>query len=146
MVCGDLDGEARESGQRGETAARLFGVGHGVHLAEHDDQADAGEHALHHGDGDGTEPAAEARQAQDHLEQPGGQHDRAERAETELRDRLVDEHGESGGRTADLEPAAGQEADDQPADDSGDQTQFGRYSGGDGDADAHRQCDQEDDE
>lgn len=146
LVRDDLDGETGESGQLGETAARLFGVGHGVHLAQHDDQADAAEHALHHGDGDGAEPAAEARQAQYHLEQSGGQHDGAECAEAEFLDGLVDEHGESGGRSADLELAARQEADDEPADDAGDQAQFGRYSGGDGDSDAQRQRDQEDDE
>lgn len=146
LVGDDLGGETGESGQLGEPAARLFGVGHGVHLAEHDDQADAGEHALHHGDGDGAEPAAEARQAQHHLEQPGGQHDRTERAEPEFLDRLEDEHGESGGGAADLELAARQKADDEPADDAGDQAQFVRHSGGDGDADAQWQRDQEDDE
>ncbi|CAM5734560.1 hypothetical protein SBADM41S_01603 [Streptomyces badius] len=142
----DVRRETGEPGQLGETAARLFEVGHGVHLAQHDDQTDAGEHPLHHGDGDGAEPATEARQAQHDLEQSGREHDRAERAQAELLDGFEDEDGESGGRAADLEFASGEEADDESADDAGDQAQFGRDSGGDGDADAQRQRDQEDDE
>ena len=76
----------------------------------------------------------------------GGEHDHPEGGQAELRDRLEDQHGQTGRRAGDLEAAARQQTGDEAADDAGDQAEFGRYAGGDGDAHAQREGDQEDDE
>ena len=67
------------------------------------------------------------------LEQTGDQDDRAEGSDAVLPHRFVDEHGQAGGRAADLERGARQETDDEPADDAGDQSQLGRDPRGDRD-------------
>ena len=77
---------------------------------------------------------------------PAAQHEHAEHAEAVRLHGLVDEHGQPGGRAAHLEAAAGQEPGDQTAHDAGDQAEFGRDAGRDGDAHAQGQGDEEDDE
>ena len=54
-------------------------------------------------------------------------------------DRRRHEHDEGPGRPADLEPAAAEQRDEEPADDRGVETPVGRHAGGDRDRHRERQ-------
>lgn len=86
------------------------------------------------------------QRAHGELQQTGGEHDHPEGGQPELADRLEDQHGQTGRRAGDLQAAAGHQTGDEAAHDAGDQAEFGRYTGGDGDAHAQREGDQEHDE
>ncbi len=141
-----LGGEPGEPGDLRRSAAGLRDVGHGVDLAEDEDEADTGQHPLHHGDGYRPEPPAEAQRPEGDLQHTRGEHDGTERREPVLLHGLVDKDGQSGRGPADLEGTARQRADDETADDAGDQPEFGGYAGRDGDTHTQRDGDEEDDE
>ena len=56
----DVADEVRQPGDLAEPAGRRLGVGERVELPGDQHQADAGQHALHHGERDRPEPAAAA--------------------------------------------------------------------------------------
>ncbi len=145
-TAGDPGGEAGQPGDLAEAAAGLVGIGHRIHLAEDEDQSDPRQHALDHGDGYRPEPPAAAQRAEDQLQDAGREHDGAQGRHAELLHGLMDEHREPGGGAADLERTARQTADDEAADDAGDQPEFGRHSRGDGHTDTQRDGDEKDDE
>ena len=115
-------------------------------LCQHDQDADAGEHAVDHRRRDRPEPAADPQRAGQELDGARSDEDGAQRVDAVLTHELEDDDGEARGRAADLKRRAGEEADDDTADDSGDQAALGRYTGGHGDAHAEGHRHEEDDE
>lgn len=143
---GGLD-RGRDRQQRVEDLVGRGGVEEDVELLGEDDEADAGQHAEDHGGRHGAEPLAELQDAGEELQEAAQHHDPAESDEAVgLVDVIQDEHDEAGGRAADLERAAGERADDEPADDPGDEAGFRRQTAGLRDGDAQRQRHHEDDE
>ena len=120
------------------------GVDHHVHLRQHDKDADTGEHAVDHGGGRYTKPAAQAQRAGDQLDQAGEQQYRAERGHALGAHQLEHQYGEPRRRATDLQRRAREKTDHQAADDAGDQALGRRHAGGDGDAHAQRQGDEKD--
>ena len=117
-----------------------------VELAEDDGDPDRGEHGTDHGRGDCQGVAPEPGGTEHDLEETGHQGDRAGRLPPELGHRLGDDDGEAGGRAADLQWGAAEEAGDDAARRSGDQACGDRCTGGDGDAERERHGDEEDDQ
>lgn len=70
--------QSRQSGDVRGAAARGLGVGERVDLAGDQDEADAGEHAVHDGQRDGPEEAAQPQYAEGRLKKAGGQDDDAQ--------------------------------------------------------------------
>jgi hypothetical protein len=111
-----------------EAARQRLRIEQHVELADHDQHADAGEHAVDDGGRDRAEPAAEAEHAGDDLDQSGEHQDRAERRKTLIADEFEHDDGEAGGGAADLQRRSGERTDDDAADDAGDQALFGRHA------------------
>ncbi len=142
----DVGEQMGKPGQIVQAVPGCVGPGQGVELAADEDKADAGEHPVDDGGRDGTEPAAEADQAQADLEEARGEDDDAERRDAVGGHGLVHQDRESGGRAAHLQGAARHRTDQEPADNPGDQAEFGGDSGGYGDTDAQGDGDEEDDD
>jgi hypothetical protein len=144
------EGDAAQGGGDGGQVLQAVGLGlvaeQDVELARDDQHADAGQHAVHDGRRDGAEPVAQLGGAGDQLDQAGDHQDRTQHGQAVLGDDLEDDDGQAGGGTADLQGRAGQGADDDAADDAGDQAALGRDAGGDGDAHAEGHRHQEDDD
>ena len=120
----DEEEEADGFGDGGEVGeAGGFGgvVHHDVELGGEDEGADAGEHAVDDGGGDGAEELAGLEEAGGDLDEPGEQDDGAEHGDAMLLDDLEDDDGEARGWPADLQRAAGEHADNETAEDTGDE-------------------------
>lgn len=87
-------------------------------LGGEDQHADAGQHALDDRRRHGPEPLPQAKQAGEELHRPGHHHDQAQCGEAVYRNELADDHCQTGGRAADLQRTAGQQAHHQAADDA----------------------------
>ncbi|MCY1180342.1 hypothetical protein D9M73_207760 [compost metagenome] len=107
-----------------------------MHLGQHDQHADTGEHAVHHRRRRDPKPAAQAQAPGEQLQQAGQQQDRAEHRHAMLAHQFEYQHRQAGCRTADLQRRAGQPTDDNAADDPGDQALGRRHARGNGDAHA----------
>ncbi len=114
-----------------------------VHLAERDDQADPGEHAVHHGGREGERGATEAGRAEGDLDQAGQRHHGGGAGQAERRDGAGHDHGETGGRAADLQWRAAERARHDAADDRGDQPGQQRGTGRRRDPERERDRDEE---
>ena len=115
-------------------------------MAQHDQQADAGEHAVHDGRRDRAKPVTDTQRTGDNLERAGKKDDKAQGHNALFLHDFENEHGEARRRSADLQGRASQKTDDDAADDSGHKTGFRRHPRSDGNAHAERQCYQEDDQ
>lgn len=134
------------TGDLGGPGVRCLAVGHDVQLARDEQESDAGEHALDDGHGDGPEPAAQPEYAHEELKQAGGEDEDSEAGEAVSRHGFVDQHRQAGRRAADLETAPRQHSGHQSSDDSRDQTQLSRDTGGDSHPHTQRERHQEHDQ
>ncbi len=115
-----------------------------VQLGDGDGDPDAGEHAVHDGGADGERRAGDAQAAQPELGDAREDGDGACGAPSVLLDEVGGDHRETGGGPADLERAAAEPSDDDPADGGRDEPGLEGGAGGEGDAQGQGECDQED--
>jgi hypothetical protein len=91
-----------------------------VELADDDQDADAGEHAVDDGGGDGAEPLAEPEEAGGDLDGAGEEEGDAEGGQAVLLDEFLNHDGQTGRGAADLQGRPGDGPDEQAADDARD--------------------------
>jgi hypothetical protein len=96
-----------------------------VELARGDEHADAGEHAVDDRRRHRAEPLPEPHRTRRELHQPGEEHDHAQSRGPVLLEQLPDDHAEPRRGAAHLERRPGQGADDEAADDAGDEPRAG---------------------
>lgn len=137
--------------QHGRQCSEVFqtaGLGCGIHqhmrLRGHDQDADTGQHAGHHGRRCHAEPHACTAQTGDQLNRTGQQDHRPERGDAVLPDQLEHQHSQAGGRPTHLQRRTRHKANDQTTDDAGDQTCGRRHAGCDRNAHTQRERDEED--
>ncbi len=115
------------------------GIEHHMHLGQHDQHADARQHAVDHRWRRDPEPATQAQAPGQQLQQPGQQQDRPEHGHPMLAHQLEHQHRQPGRRPADLQGRARQPAHHQATDDPGDQALGRRQARGNGDPHAQGQ-------
>ncbi|GAA3093152.1 hypothetical protein GCM10020001_005770 [Nonomuraea salmonea] len=137
---GDLAGELDEVVPRGVLRAAAE---HHVELGERDDDADAGQHAVHDGGRDGERGPRRLERAEQHLDAARQDGDEAGGLPAVGVHEPGDDHGEAGRRAADHEGRAAEQARDDAAHGGGDQPGGERRAGGHGDAQGQGHGDEE---
>ena len=104
LAAGAVQGQQPEEGagrrrQVVEAACLGLAVNQDVQLSHDDQHADAGQHAVHDGGGDGPEPLPEPQRAGQALPRAGQQQDRPQRADAVILDDRED-HDHQPGRRA----------------------------------------------
>nr|WP_053333227.1 hypothetical protein [Haliangium ochraceum] len=114
-------------------------------LLEDQDDADGGQQTADDGVGEVVGDAAAAQQTDGELHDAGQDHGGEQQLEAAERgQRRQDDGDEAGGRSRHAGVRAADAADDEAADDAGDETAHQRYAGGERDTETERQRDQED--
>ncbi len=115
-----------------------------MHLRQHDQHANPGEHAVNHRRCRHAKPAAQFQAPGDQLQETRQQQNRPEHVDAMLAHQFEDQHRQARRRPTDLQRRPGDPAHHQTTDDAGDQAFGRRKPRGNGDAHAQGQGDQED--
>src|SRR4029079_14567984 len=107
-------------------------------LTGEDERTGARQHAVDDRRRDGAKPLPELQPRPENLDQAGRDHDDAESFQPLVANQLIDDHGKTGCRSADLQWSAGEPSDNKARDDAGDNAGAGWSARGNRDADAKR--------